>query len=569
MRKSGLKSFTALSVLAAIWAFVGAGSSLAQPRATNLETSQPPSAREATHFYDELRAHGYNDYPSVPGLYNHPTITTFAEHPPSATSSEPPAARRVRSGWRTDNRAQIRAPNKAIQCGRLLDVRAQRVMRNVTILINGERITEIRHGRVRPSNADAVIDLHDQVCAPGLMDMHLHLAASYLRTGETHRPADPLQYTASEAAIAMDHARETLLAGLTTIRSPGEMLPEGASVYLREAIDKWEILGPRLFMATRMLADEYSGQAVEEAGQNYYETRLPAPIPLEIWEPGQDIRAAVRNSLALGEDWLKLSVDVGGDMNDGEMPYVRINTLEEMRAAADEAHRLGARITGHIETDAAARDAVLAGLDSIEHAYVISRETADLMRAHNVYWSTTLSDMTLAHDPTDPRIGAEPVERNKDLTDWIRRRDAGFRYAYSIGVPIVYASDGWFNPGNDRGRMVLEFSEYLALGVRPWDVLKFATLNPAAMLGQADNLGSVDPGKYADIIAFPNNPLEDVRTYAHVTFVMKGGNVVRDDLHRNPLPDVFALQMPDVAYTVTNPNAPFTVENLTCTGRDC
>jgi imidazolonepropionase-like amidohydrolase len=318
-----------------------------------------------------------------------------------------------------------------------------------------------------------------------------------------------------------------------------------------------------------MLANDHVRDIVVAAGDRHYERRLPGKFAFESWRPGEDVRAAVRNALALGEEWVKLSVDVGGDFQPG-LPHHRIFSLEEMRAAADETHRLGARITGHIETDAAARDAALAGFDSVEHAYVISKETADLMKERGVYWSTTLVDFTGMYDTDDPRLDGAKKPSSNITENSLRRRDESFRYAYSIGVPMVFATDWQLGfIGADRGRVVLEMSQYLALGVKPWDLLKFATLNAAAMLGESDNLGSIEKGKYADIVAFPSNPLEDVRVYNQVKFVMKGGNVVRDDLCRSPLPDVFVMQLPDVTYVVRDPDEPFTDRNVICAGKDC
>jgi imidazolonepropionase-like amidohydrolase len=480
----------------------------------------------------------------------------------SASKAEEPPSGKVRSGWATDTRAKVRAPIKAIQCGQLLDVRERKVWKNVTILIDGERIIAIRRGGVSPPNADAVIDLRDHVCAPGLMDMHLHLTSSFIRRGETDRPQDPFDYTVSELAIGLTHARETLYSGVTTIRSTGEFLPHRASVYMNEAIDKWEVLGPRIFLASHHIGYDYARRFVVEASNAnlFHETRISNGISYDPTEPGGDVRQAVRDATSHGEDWVKVSVDVGGPL--GRMKNVRLWSFEELKAMADEAHKRGRKITGHIEMDEAARDAVLAGFDCVEHVFIPSRQTLDLMKQRHVYWSTTLVDFGPAHDRTDPLLGAATLERSKDLTEETASRDAAFRYAYSIGVPMVYASDGIFNPGNNRGRMVLEFSEYLDLGVTFWDLLSIATLNPAAMLGQSDNLGSIDPDKYADIIALPQNPLDDITAFNRVDFVMKGGNVVRDDLHRSPLPDVFAMQLPDVTYVRKD-------GRIVCSGRDC
>lgn len=544
MKKFRLPSFTELSVGAAVLAVVAI-----------VSLGAPASAQQSG-----ASASLHSDY--VTG-------------PPRVFVPGPPGARSVRSGWATDTRAKVRAPIKAIQCGHLLDVRERRVRRNVTVLTNGERITAIKDGMVRPTDADAVIDLRDQVCAPGLMDMHVHLTARFVRTGETDRPENLFDYTVSELAIGLANAREMIYSGVTTIRSPAEFLPHRASAYLNEAIEKWEFVGPRMFSASYQIGSRTTTGRVVAAGDRYYEKRNLPPNMAAVSDllynlaDHNDVRQAVRNAVANGEEWVKVTVDTGGDLSP-PMGHRMGWTQEQLQAMADEAHKHGTRITGHIETDGATRMAVLAGFDSVEHAYIPSKETADLMKERNVYWSTTLVDLTFGHDATDPRLGHDPpLSRHKSVLEQMKRRDEAFKYAYSIGVPVVYASDDWFNPSNHRGRMVLEFSQYLALGVAPWDVLKFATLNPAAMLGESNNLGSIDPGRYADIIALPRSPLEDVTAYNDVNFVMKGGNVVRDDLRRSPLPDVFALQLPDVTYVVKDPKAPFTPENLTCTGRDC
>ncbi len=551
MRKTQLRR---LAVLAVIWAGLGMiGADL-----TNAQPSSPPRGQS--------RASSSSSH--ADDLFDRLVAEPVYAIPPRPFIPGPPRARRVRSGWATDPRPLVRAPIKAIQCGQLLDVRQQRVRRNVTILINGERITEIRSGRVRPENADAVIDLHDQICAPGLMDMHLQLTSAELRTGEMERPLNYFDYSVTETAIGLENARETLYSGVTTSRSPGEYLPNQAIPYLRDAIDKWELPGPRIFLASNAIGSD-AARALMQQGHTGVHRPGGNNVDYEPTRSGDDVRQAVRNALVLGEDWIKVNIEVGGDVTPG-VRHAQVFTAEELQAMADEAHKWGARITGQAETDGAARQAILAGFDSIEAPHISSRETADLMKARNVYWSTSLTDLTPAYDPADPRIGADEMsQRSGDFAELLQRRDESFRYAYSIGLPIVYASGGHFEPGASRSRMVLEFSMYLALGVTPWDVLRFATLNPAVMLGEADNLGSLDPGKYADIIALPRNPLEDITAFNRVNFVMKGGNVVRDDMHRSPLPDAFVLQLPDAAYTVTDPHALFTIDNLTCTGRDC
>ena len=465
-------------------------------------------------------------------------------------------------GWETNERGStVHAPSKAIQCGRLLDVTNRTVRENVTILLDADRIVAVEEGLLAPEDADAVIDLGDLVCSPGLMDMHLHLTASFYRIGETHRPQDPFHYTVAETAVGLDHAREVLYTGVTTIRSPSEYLPDDGHLWMRDAIRQGLHVGPRIFASDISIGYDYAREIVVGAGERHYELRKRNNITYNLTTPGEsDVRQAVRDSLDRGEEWVKVSVDIGGDLSD--MEHHQLWSLEELTAMADETHMLGKKITGHIEMDGSIRDAVTAGFDSIEHGYIPSRETADLMKERNIYWSTTLADLQFGYDRNDPLIGADNPVPVRDLTEQIKRRDEAFKYAYEIGVPMVYASDGWFNPSQNRSRLALEFSNYLHLGVTPWDMLTFATLNPAEMLGESENLGSIDPGKYADIVAFPDNPLEDVVLYNKVKFVMKGGEVFRDDLNRNPLPDVFAMEFADVTYINQG-------GEIVCIGSDC
>ena len=464
-------------------------------------------------------------------------------------------------GWEANDKGtRVDAPSKAIQCGQLLDVPNREILGEVTILIESDRIVGVEFGRLSPQDADAVIDLGDQVCLPGIIDAHVHFAASFIRTGETHRPQDVIEYTVAETAFALANARETLYTGVTTVRSPGEMLPGKGPLMMRDAIRQGYHPGPRIFLADHQIGYDFARNIVVGAGEDHYELRKPNEVAYDPTVPGEsDVRQAVRDALSHGEDWIKVSVDVAGLT----MPAVRLFSAQELKDMADEAHKQGAKITAHINSDEAVRDAILAGFDSLEHAYVLSRENADLMKEHGVWWSLTLADLRFTHDPHDPLIGNDvPLSYQRDVSEQMARRDEGFRYAYEIGVPMVYASDGWFNPGNNRGRMVLEFSEYLNLGVTPWEVLTYATVNGAKLLDQTDNLGSIEPGKYADIIALPRNPLDDITAFNDINFVMKGGEVFRDDLHRNPLPDVYAMEFADVTFVVED-------GEVVCKGSDC
>ena len=187
------------------------------------------------------------------------------------------------------------------------------------------------------------------------------------------------------------------------------------------------------------------------------------------------------------------------------------------------------RITAHVSGEEGLRGVIMANFDSVEHAPYLSESLAREMKERGIYLSPTLSPFRQTFDLDDPALGdAELPGEGIDLSTEMARNDEAFRYAYKIGVPMVFATDTTFNPGETRGRPVMEFSELIRLGVSHWDAIAMATLNSAQMLGEADNLGSIDPGKYADIIALSRNPLEDVTAIGDVVFVMKGGQVIRD-----------------------------------------
>jgi len=368
-------------------------------------------------------------------------------------------------GWAANDRgSRVEAPFKAIQCGELLDVLKREVRRDVTVLIEGQRIVAVEKGKRTPKDADAVIDLSDQVCLPGVIDSYAHLTGYIFRNGETHRPQDPIHYAISETALGLAHAREMLYTGVTTLRTPSEYLPKKGPAFFRDAIRQGYHPGPRIFLADISIGYDYAWEIVLNAGENKHRLRKPNYLTYDGVVPGKsDVRQAVRDVLSHGEEWVKVAAEVAGRKSHA----IRLFSAQELKDMADEAHKLGAKITAHVHSDEVAREAILAGYDSLELAY-LSRSNADLLKERGVYWSHSLSDLRLTYDAHDPLIGEDaPLSNNRDVSEQIARRDAGFKYAYEIGAPMVYASYTWFNPGNHRGRMVLEFSEYLNLGATP------------------------------------------------------------------------------------------------------
>ena len=428
-------------------------------------------------------------------------------------------------GWVTSGaKASEKLSLKAVQCGTLLDIIERKERQYVTVVVEGERILSIENGMRKPDRADKVVDLSDAVCLPGLMDMHVHVSMSYPRLNE-ERPLESHAFTAYETLAALKNARRILNKGFTTIRMPGDYLPGFGGVYLRDAINRGDHIGPRMFLATYPKGYDFARKLAFEH-PNYHVRRVPSEIMYESTTPGEvDAEEAIRSGLEHGEDWIKVSSDIGGLKGEP----IRVFSDEELAAFAEETHKRGKRITAHVSGEEGLRGVIMANFDSVEHAPYVSESLAREMKERGIYLSPTLSPFRQTFDLDDPALGdAELPGEGIDLSTEMARNDEAFRYAYKIGVPMVFATDTTFNPGETRGRPVMEFSELIRLGVSHWDAIAMATLNSAQMLGEADNLGSIDPGKYADIIALSRNPLEDVTAIGDVVFVMKGGQVIRD-----------------------------------------
>jgi imidazolonepropionase-like amidohydrolase len=422
------------------------------------------------------------------------------------------------------------SPSKVvlIKAGRIVDVRAGRMLTDQAILVEGERIKEVGPTRMVASHAPAgalVIDLQRATLLPGLIDCHTHLLSVWDGRLDTTEAAvlGVTQMSASQRALmGAKLAREELEAGITTVRDLGLSGIDG-DVALRNAINAGWVEGPRILASTRKITptggqmDSRFALAKELVEQEYAAINGP-----------EEARRAVREATYIGADVIKVVIDAGP----------RVLTLEEMKTIVDEAHRSRIRVAVHATTDLGTRTAVEAGADSIEHATFISDQTLQMMKERGIFLVPTDFTIETLRSIFESRRKFSP-EDSADFEGYIKGYTATvpqrLKRALRIGVKIAAGSDMLFQvPGKTRGQASLLLYEALRdEGMTPAEIIRAATVNAAELLGWQDRVGSIEANRFADLIAVEGDPLKDITELQRVKFVMKGGQVVRDDFARN------------------------------------
>ena len=406
-----------------------------------------------------------------------------------------------------------------IKCGRLVDVRAGRVLTDQAILVEGDRIKEVGPTSTVAGHAPAdarVVDLSRSTVLPGLIDCHTHLTFD-LSTGGLR------QYTISvprQALVGARNARVTLDAGFTTVRNLGANAY--TDIALRDAIDAGDVPGPRI---------DASGPLIGVTGGHADGNELAPEFEYRADGVADGVPALVaktREVVKYGADCVKI-VATGGVLSKGDSPEHTQFSDEEIRAVVAEAHRLGRKVAAHAHGAAGIKQAVLAGVDSIEHGSYIDDEDIALMKERGTYLVPTLylGDWFLENAQ---RLGVPQYSIDKGRTVMpLARKNVG--HAIASGVRIAFGTDAAVYP---HGLNAREFAVLVKLGMTPMQAIQSATVNAADLLGWSDRIGSIEPGKLADVIAVSGDPTVDVTTLEHVTFVMKGGAVVRDDASPRP-----------------------------------
>ena len=400
-----------------------------------------------------------------------------------------------------------------VKAGRLFDGRSGSLRANVSILIRGGRIVKVGGDLPVPAGA-RVIDLHALTVMPGLIDAHTHVV---LHGGDydTQVLKESPEFRAIQATRS---ARLTLEAGVTTIRDLGNEGAGFADIALRDAIAKGIVPGPRILAAIRPVTATGAYRLVG------YSPYLVTPPLASAADGPVEVRREVRKLVEAGADVIKIYMEsfekrqLRKDRLTGAMNYAP----DELAALVEEAHRAGVRVAAHTYSDEAARAAIAAGADSIEHGLYLTEETFRMMARKGIFYVPTLLVYELWRDA---RIfGAISPENKIKLTNTVAEHTASFQRALKTPVMIAFGTDTFELPGTNAQELEL----MVRYGMKPIDALRSATSTAAALLDLSELIGTVEPGRAADLIAFSGDPVSDIRCLQHVSFVMKDG-VVRLD----------------------------------------
>ena len=402
-------------------------------------------------------------------------------------------------------RLWAQAPVTAIQCGRFFDGKTLALQDNVVLLIQGGRIRDVGKSLAIPAGAK-IIDLSRATVMPGLIDCHTHMFLHGIKYDDSLLKKS-LQYRAIWSTVS---ARKALLAGFTTIR---DVETEGAGygdVALRDAINAGIVIGPRMQCATRALSitGGYSPYG--------YSPDVVMPKGAQIADGVDGVRKAVREQLANGADLIKIYIDHPRrpTANPDMLTAFPTFSLDEARAIVEEASKVGAKVAAHVYNSGPAQTAIQAGISSLEHGIYLDDTTFKMMAEKGVYWVPTL--MAYMQFMDDPTVTPEHRRLMTGTTD--RHRET-FQRALKLPVKIAFGTD---LDGNHE-RAADEFVWMVRYGMAPLVALRSATSEAAHLMGWEDRLGTLEPGKFADVVAVNGNPAEDITAMKRVVFVMKDG----------------------------------------------
>lgn len=397
-----------------------------------------------------------------------------------------------------------------VKAARLIDGRGGAPIVNAGVLIRGERIE-----RVGPSagmTADEVIDLGAQTILPGLIDLHTHLTDEV----GTNWESALLTTTPGRAALyGAVNARTTLLAGFTTARDMGPTWPY-TDIDLRYAIDKGSVPGPRL-----QVAGNYVSATGGAGDARQFSIYVDVPIVRNLADGVDQVRQVVRTNLKHGADFIKV-LATGAVMSKGIPPGAQQYSDEELAVAVVEAARWGKFVASHAHGTEGIKAAIRAGVRTIDHGSMLDDEAARMMKAKGTFFAPTLYvGHTILNDNQALNIPAHQVEREKAMQG---TQEKAFKIALAHDLPIAFATDAGVFPHGENAR---EFKIRVDLGQSPMAAIEGATRIAAEAMGWADRVGTLQAGRYADLIAVDKDPLADITELERVRFVMKGGVVVK------------------------------------------
>ncbi|MDR3702683.1 MAG: amidohydrolase family protein [Candidatus Sulfopaludibacter sp.] len=406
------------------------------------------------------------------------------------------------------------AKDIVIHAGRLIDGVAGSPRTQVSILIKDDRITGVQAGFVTPSGAE-VIDLSRGTVLPGLIDTHKHMGSAGRRPGRG-APIERGPRTNLDAVLsATVPARQILEEGFTAVRSVGAA--DGIDLALKHAVDSGVIAGPRMWVSLEPL----SPAGGHGDPTNTLDPNLPFdPLRLarSVVTGPYEVTAAVRDHHKRGADLIKI-MPSGGVLSTGDNPHLQLMTNEEIKAAIDSAHALGMKVAAHAQGKQAIDNTLRLGVDSIEHGTYADEQSFALFKEHGAYLVPTIVVAMATFDRAN--AGDTSAEVAAKVREAVQFKDKMVAAAYKAGVKIAFGTD--VGPGAD----LREFGLLTKDGMTNMDVILSATRFAADLIGVPDQIGTVQEGRYADIVAVSGDPLTDITELERVRFVMKGGVVYK------------------------------------------
>ncbi len=415
--------------------------------------------------------------------------------------------------WITISLGVLNAQRTLIYCDRLIDGQRDKALTNKTIVVSGDKIEAIRDGFVAPGEGDTVVDLRGTTVMPGLMDMHTHLSIQYSARAYLER------FYLNDADLAYRstvYARRTLMAGFTTVREVGGQI----STALRDAIAKGWVVGPRIFSAGKSIATT-GGHADPTTGLNHYFAGDPGPKEGVI-NGVADARKAVRQRYKNRADLIKITA-TGGVLSTAKNGLNPQFTEDELRAIVETARDYGMHVAAHAHGAEGMKRAIRAGVRSIEHGTFMDDEVIALMKKYGTYYVPTISaGKWVAEKAKIDGFFPEIVRPKAALVG--PQIEKTFARAYKAGVKIAFGTDSGVSPHGENAK---EFIYMVEAGMPPMKAIQSATRVAAELLGVEDRLGTITPGKIADIIAVAGDPLQDISAMLQVVFVMKEGKIYK------------------------------------------
>jgi imidazolonepropionase-like amidohydrolase len=428
----------------------------------------------------------------------------------------------------------------ALKAARMFDGKSNALVQNAVVIVQNDKIVNSGNNLPIPSGA-RIVDLGDATLCPGFMDAHTHLTDDFSGNYNERRLRE-IDLNVSEQAIrATLFARATVEAGFTTVRDLGSRFVashEFVDVGLRNSINKGLIVGPRMLVATKGIGATGGHFDSTNGFRDFLFGREPDYTD-GIANGPDEIRKAVRFEVKNGADVIKAAVSGGVLSLTDEVDTPQL-TPAEMAALVDESHRLRKKVAVHCHGDQAAREAIEAGVDSIEHGSFMKPETLNLMKRKGTFLTPTL----MATEWIMGKIDNYPPALQAKAKAAAAARSDMFRNAVKVGVRVSFGTDAAVYP---HGQNAKEFKLMVDLGMSPIDALRSATANDAELLGIAQKVGTLEKGKLADVIAMAGDPTADITATERVSFVMKEGKIIRQGppivrgtAESSPPPDIAA-----------------------------